>query len=107
MRAEAVAQILAELAAVKAQLATQTPRDRQRLHDARSAARLLGYSVATFYREVERCPTLLARAGVAGTPLHTKWLEGQLDDYVLAKGDEAAARAAVEAAQMRRGRRAA
>ena len=90
MSDDAVAKILAELAELKARLPA-SPRDRLRLHDARSAAAHLGFSVATFYREVDRCPTLLARAGAEKTPLYSRWLEGQLDDYVLAKGDESAA----------------
>ena len=103
MSEDAVTQILAELAELKARLGS--PRDRLRLHDARSAARHLVFSVALFSRAAARCPTLLARAGAEGTPLHVRWLEGQLDDYVVARGDEAAAAAAITAFRNRNPRR--
>jgi predicted DNA-binding protein (UPF0251 family) len=81
--------------------ATLTLRDPNHLHDARAAARRLNMSVATFYREVKRCPTLLARAGIDGTPLHTQWREAQLADYITARGDEDGAAAAAAAFQAR------
>lgn len=97
MSDDATATILARLDELQASL----PRDPNHLHDARSASRRLGMSVATFFREVKRCPTLLARAGIEGTPLHTKWREAQLGDYITARGDEAAAAAAAAAFKAR------
>lgn len=93
--------ILARLEELKASL----PRDPNFLHDANSAAHRLNMSVATFYREVKRCPTLLARAGIEGTPLYTQWREAQLADYITARGDEEAAAAAAAAFRIRGSRR--
>lgn len=61
-------------------------KDPLRLHDRKSAARILNMSVRSFDAERVRVPDLLKPAGTTG-PMKVRWTEGVLDLYRMTGGN--------------------